>query len=82
LGDPSGSAVIDIRKSIYTAYPPNAGNSICATAKPTIVAGIKYQDEVLTGWNKSIAAGDIVRAFVESSSGFTRLALCVDVETL
>lgn len=82
LGDPSGSAILDLRRAVYTAYPPNAGNSICATAKPTIVADIKSQDAVLTGWNKSIVAGDIVRVFVESTSGFTRLSLCVDVETL
>lgn len=82
LGDPTGSAVVDLRKSTFAAFPPNAGNSICATAKPTIASGVKYQDEVLTGWNKSIVSGDIVRAFVESTSGFTRLALCVDVETL
>jgi|SRR6185436_11292570 hypothetical protein len=82
LGDPSGSAVLDLRKATFANYPPNAGNSICATAKPTIVAGIKYQDNVLTGWNKSVLAGDIVRLVVESTSGFTRLSLSVDVETL
>jgi len=82
LGDPSGSAVLDLRKATFANYPPNAGNSICDTAKPTIVAGIKYQDNVLTGWNKSVLAGDIVRLVVESTSGFTRLSLSVDVETL
>jgi hypothetical protein len=82
LGDPSGSAVVDLRKSTFAAYPPNPGNSICATAKPTIVGGVSYQDDVLTGWNKNIIAGDVVRAFVESAATFTRLAICVDVETL
>ena len=82
LGDPAGSAVVDLRRSTFASYPPLAGNSICATAKPTIVAGVKYQDAVLTGWNRDIVAGDVVRAFIESSSTFTRLSLSVDVETL
>lgn len=82
LGDPTGSAVVDLRKSTFAAYPPNAGNSICATAKPTIASGIKYQDTVLTGWNKSVVAGDIFRVVVESLTAFTRLSLSVDVETL
>lgn len=82
LGDPAGSTVLDIRKCLFGTYPPVPANSICATAKPTIVADIKYQDSVLTGWNKSIIAGDIVRLVIESVSTFTRLSVSVDVETL
>lgn len=81
LGDPTGSAVLDIRKSLFSTFPPLAGGSICATAKPTIVTGVKYQDANLTGWTKTVAAGDIFRVFVESASGFTRLSLSLDVIT-
>lgn len=76
----AGSCVIDVRKDAYANYPPTGGDSICAAAKPTIVTGIKYEDATLTGWTTAIAAGDVLRFVLESSSVFTDIYFTVELE--
>lgn len=69
--DPSvtaGDIVVDIWKDTYANYPPTAADSICASAKPALSSGIKYQDAVLTGWTKTIAPGDVLGFNVDSVS--------------
>src|SRR5262249_31149375 len=61
LADQSGSIVIDIWKAPYASYPPTVANSIVASAPPTISSGIDSKDSTLTGWSKTINAGDILR---------------------
>lgn len=69
IGGP-GTCVIDIRKDSYANFPPNAGDSICAAAKPGISAASKYEDTTLTGWTTALAAGDVLAFSLESSSNF------------
>lgn len=68
LADQAGSIVIDIWKASYANYPPVLANSITASAKPTLSSAIKSQDSTLTGWTKSITAGDVLKCYVESAS--------------
>jgi hypothetical protein len=75
LGDQTGSAVVDIWKSTYANYPPTSGNSITASAKPTISASNKGQSSTLTGWTTTISAGDILRFNVDSISTIQRLSI-------
>lgn len=56
--DASGDAVVDIWKDTYANYPPVVGDSIVASAKPTLSSAIKNTDSTLTGWTTTIAAGD------------------------
>jgi hypothetical protein len=72
-----GSMVCDIRKEVYASYPPDSGDSICASAKPTISAGIKYQDSTLTGWTTTVSAGDVLAFHLESNSTFVAVAVFV-----
>lgn len=73
----TGSAVVDVRKGSYAAFPTVA--SICAAAKPTISSGIKYEDSTLTGWTLAVTAGEILAFVVESTSTFTQLSIELEV---
>ena len=73
--DQTGSVVVDIWKDTYANYPPTVADTITASAKPTIAAGIKSQDTTLTGWTTAIAAGDMLRFNIDSVATITRLTL-------
>jgi len=79
LADTSGSIVVDIWKDGYSSYPPTGGDSITASAKPTISAATKAQNSTLTGWTTSISAGDTLRFNVDSASTITRVTVILDV---
>jgi len=68
LADQNGDIVVDVRKTPYATYPPGAGQSICAAAKPTLSDADSYRDTTLTGWDTAFAAGDTLRFVVESSN--------------
>lgn len=80
LADVSGSIVIDIWKDTYANYPPVVGDTITASAKPTISAALKSQDTTLTGWTTSIAAGDILGFNVDSVSTVTKVTLSLTIQ--
>jgi len=75
LADASGSAVIDIWKDIYGNFPPTDADSITFTTPPTLTSAIKATDSTLTNWTKTLAAGDILRFHLDSSSTVKRLTL-------
>lgn len=75
FADVSGSIVVDIWKDTYANFPPLVGDSICASAKPTLSAAAKSQDVTLTGWTTAIAAGDILRYNVEATPATVTLVL-------
>jgi hypothetical protein len=75
LADVSGSAVCDIWKDTYANFPPTVGDSICASAKPTLSSAIKYEDSTLTGWTTSITSGDVLGFYLTSCSTITQLTL-------
>lgn len=75
LANQSGSIIVDIWKNSYSNYPPLIGNSITASAKPTISSSIKAQSSTLTDWVTSISAGDILRFNVNSITDCQRVTL-------
>ena len=79
LADQSGSAVIDIWKVAYASFPPSVGNTITASALPTLSSQQNSQDTTLTGWTKSISAGDVLAFNVNSASTLTRINLTLKV---
>lgn len=76
LADQVGSIVVDIWKDNYTNYPPTIGDSITASAKPTLSSANKSIDSTLTGWTKSISAGDTLRIYVDSATTVTNVTVC------
>lgn len=79
LLDQSGSIVLDIWKDTYGNYPPVVGDSITASAKPTVSGATKSQDSTLTGWTTSITAGQTLRVNVDSIATATRATLSLKV---
>ena len=75
----SGSCVVDIWKDTYANYPPVVGDSITASAKPTISSTTKSQDTTLTGWTTSVSAGDILRFNVDSITTCTRVLVSLTI---
>ena len=76
----SGSIVIDVWKDTYANYPPVVGDSITASAKPTLASATKSKDSTLTGWTTAIAAGDIIGFSVTSVTTVTRVTLSLTVQ--
>ena len=79
LADQTGDIVVDIWKDTYANFPPTVADTITASAKPTISSGIKYQDSTLTGWTKTISAGDILRFNIDSVTDITRCTVILKV---
>lgn len=79
LADQTGSIVVDIWKDTYANFPPTAGDSITASAKPTLSSGFKYEDTTLTGWTASLTAGDYLRVNVDSATTVTRVVLVLTI---
>lgn len=75
LADQSGSIVVDVWKAAYGSFPPNSGNTITASATPTITSAQKAQDSTLSGWTTSLTAGDILAFNVNSATTITRVTL-------
>lgn len=82
LADQTGSIVVDIWKDTYANYPPVVGDSITASAKPTITTNVKSTDATLTGWTTSIADGDVLRYNVDSASSVERVTLALKVQVI
>jgi hypothetical protein len=57
-----------------------APNSPRQAAKPTIAAAANYSDDTLTGWTTALAAGDVIRFNLDSTSTFTRISVFLIVE--
>jgi len=79
LADQSGSIVVDIWKDDYDHFPPIDGDSITASAPPTLSTAQKNHDATLTGWTKTIAAGDILAYNVDSVTTITRVVVILQV---
>ncbi len=80
----AGSLVVDIFKCTYTQYDggathPVVGDSITASAKPTLSSATKSKDATLTGWTRTISIDDILRINVDSASGITLAFLGIKV---
>ena len=81
MADVSGSAVVDIwRDDFATGYPPVVGDSIVASAKPTLSSAISGSDTTLTGWSVNGAAYDVYAFKLDSVSTITVLQVQLIVE--
>lgn len=77
----TGSCVIDVWKDTYANYPPTVADTIAASAKPTISSGTKASDATLTGWTKTITAGDVIGFNIDSTSTFTKITVILEITT-
>jgi len=71
---------LDIWKDTFANYPPTVADTITASNKPIIASGAnKVQNTTLTGWTTAIAAGDILRFNVDTTSTVQRVGVYIDV---
>lgn len=82
MADATGSVTLDLWKSDFAAYPPNASQSITASAKPSISSDVKAFSSILTGWTTVIAAGDILAFHVDAVTGLSRLSVGLAITRL
>ena len=77
--DQSGSAVVDVLRSTYAAFPTTA--SIAGSDKPTLATAQKNENlGPLSGWGSTaLVAGDQLQFNVNSATSVTRLNLALIV---
>lgn len=78
----TGSCTVDIWNDAFASYPPDVGDTICASAKPTITSGTKFQDTTLTGWTTAVSAGDVLNFHLQGNSVFTGIAVFVILQAV
>lgn len=83
LADQTGSVVIDVFKCSYSAFDvtthPVSGDKITGSAPLTISSAVKSQDNTLTGWTKTLSAGDILAFNLNSVTSITRVTVSLKV---
>lgn len=77
----TSSATVDIWKDTDANYPPTVADSIVASAKPTLSSAKKSSDSTLTGWNKTVTAGDWLAFRLDTVSGATRVNVQLEITT-
>lgn len=77
--DQAGDIVLDIWLDDYASYPPTVGDTITASAKPTISSGTKDQDSTLTGWTRQLTRGQWLGINVDSCTTITLATLSLKV---
>jgi hypothetical protein len=75
VADVSGSIVLDLWKDTYANFPPVVGDSITASAKPTLSSVQKNTSTTLTGWTTAVTAGDVIEVNVDSATTVTKVTL-------
>lgn len=76
----SGSVSIDLWRTTYSSFDsgathPVVGDKISASAPITFSTATKAQDSTLTGWTKSLSAGDILAFNVASVTTCTQVVI-------
>jgi len=72
----SGSVVMDVWAAPFVVNsPPTIANSIVSSTPPTLASAQSSIDNILSGWNTSIAAGTALRFNINSISTVTRFIL-------
>lgn len=79
MADKSGSLVVDVWKLAFASFPPLVANTIVSAAPPTLSSAQSSSDNTLTGWTKSILAGDVLAFNVNSATTVTRATLLLKV---
>lgn len=79
LADQTGSIVVDLWKTTYSAYAPGThpviADSITGAAVPTITTAAKMQDSTLTGWTTAVSIDDIIAFDVTSAATIQKLSI-------
>lgn len=78
LSDQQGDLTLDIKKSNYSTFP--TFTSIVGGTYPQMTNSRKVRDDVLTGWTKTIIAGDILTFDVISVNNINRFLISLKLK--
>jgi len=78
LSDQQGDLTLDIKKSSYSTFP--TFNSIVGGVYPQMSNARKVRDDDLSGWTKTITAGDILTFDVIAVSNITRFLISLKLK--
>lgn len=78
LSGSTGSVSFGLWKDSYDNFPPVVGDSIVASAPPTLSSAAASESSTLTGWNSTFAAGDVVRVSIDSASTISQGTLTLE----
>lgn len=79
LADQTGSIVVDVWRDSYANFPPVDADSITGSSPITISSALKSTDATLTGWSKTLSAGDVLRFNVDSVTSIKRVTISFKV---
>lgn len=80
LADSPGDVVIDVWKAAFADFPPTDADSVTAGNEPSLVGAASAADTALDGWDIDLAAGDVLRFNVDSSSSITLLTVVLTLQ--
>lgn len=78
VADKIGTLIVDIKKSTFEDYPNTV--SICGNSKPQLQNQNKNTDDILSGWNTVINAGDILNYEVITGIGINKFSISLKVK--
>lgn len=81
MADAVGSIVVDVWKIAFASFPPTITNSIAASDLPTLSSAQSMQDSTLTGWTKSVSAGDVFAFNINSVTSIKEINLTLLITT-
>lgn len=76
--DPAGTLEVDIRVTPFASHPADPGDSICASARPSVVGGSRQQDATLTGWTTVVPSGSMMRFIITACTGVRKANLVLE----
>lgn len=79
LADQVGDIQLDLWKDTWANAPPTVADTIVAAAPPTLTSAQKSEDSTLTGWTKTVAAGDVIVVDVYFAASIERVTLLIEV---
>lgn len=73
LTDAAGHIKVDIQRDTHGAFPPDDADSVCVGVEPELGGGVrKVYSADLTGWNREVLRGDVLRVLVLEAEGISR----------
>jgi hypothetical protein len=79
--DGTGSITFDLRKDTYANFPPTSGDTIVASAPPSITSTTKGESSTLTGWTTALTTGDVIVPHITAGgTGIKKARLEITVE--
>lgn len=78
IGVPAGQLSIDVRVADFASFPAAEADSIVGSAPPELDSASAYEDAVLTGWEKNVSAGSVIRFVAAACAGVVSATVIIE----